>query len=71
MNDWWEENLMYSYQDQLSLPYVLWKNNAKPLLLNETEFNESNEFNHSNRLKGSVWNNKLFGRIEKHNISSL
>ena len=23
---WWEENLRWSYQDQLSLPYVLWKN---------------------------------------------
>lgn len=24
--DWWQENLRWSYQDQLSLPYVLWKN---------------------------------------------
>ncbi len=23
--DWWEENLKWTYQDQLSLPYVLWK----------------------------------------------
>lgn len=23
--DWWEENLRWSFQDQLSLPYVLWK----------------------------------------------
>ena len=24
--DWWQENLRWTYQDQLSLPYVLWKN---------------------------------------------
>lgn len=29
-NDWWTENVEWSYQDQLSLPYVLWKNNIKP-----------------------------------------
>lgn len=25
--DWWEENQRWSYQDQISFPYVLWKNN--------------------------------------------
>lgn len=25
--DWWRENVRWTYQDQLSLPYVLWKNN--------------------------------------------
>lgn len=29
-NDWWEEINKWSYQDQLSLPYVLWKNNVHP-----------------------------------------
>lgn len=24
--DWWRENVRWSYQDQLSLPYVLWSN---------------------------------------------
>ena len=24
--DWWQENLSWTYQDQLSLPYVLWGN---------------------------------------------
>ncbi len=24
--DWWQENIIWTYQDQLSLPYVLWKN---------------------------------------------
>lgn len=28
--DWWAENVEWSYQDQLSLPYVLWKNNIHP-----------------------------------------
>lgn len=25
--EWWQENLHWTYQDQLSLPFVLWKNN--------------------------------------------
>ena len=25
-SEWWNENLKWTYQDQLSLPYVLWKN---------------------------------------------
>ena len=28
--DWWAENEKWSYQDQLSLPYVLWKHDVKP-----------------------------------------
>jgi hypothetical protein len=47
----------------LSLPYVLWKNNTTPNLLNEKEKNNSNN---SNNLKGSVWDNKLFGTIQQH-----
>ena len=62
MNDWWEENITYSYQDQLSLPYVLWKNNAKPFLLNEKSKDKLED-----KLKGSVWDNKLFGIIQNHN----
>lgn len=29
MNEWWQEFLEYSKRDQISLPYVLWKNNIK------------------------------------------
>lgn len=29
MNDWWHEFLQYSRRDQISFPYVLWKNNIK------------------------------------------
>ena len=29
-DDWWHEILTRSVQDQLSLPYVLWKHNVKP-----------------------------------------
>ena len=29
-NDWWTENEKWSYQDQLSLPYVLWKHDVTP-----------------------------------------
>ena len=60
LNDWWEENIHYSYQDQISLPYVLWKNNKTPFLLNDNNFIKKN-------MKGSIWNNKLFGIIRNHN----
>ena len=59
-NDWWEEIINYSYQCQLSLPYVLWKNNKTPFLLNDKNFIKKHK-------KGSVWNNKLFGLIYNHN----
>jgi hypothetical protein len=29
-DDWWQHNLKYSYQDQISYPYVLWKHKMKP-----------------------------------------
>lgn len=29
-DDWWLHNLMFSYQDQISWPYVLWLNGTKP-----------------------------------------
>ncbi len=39
-NDWWIENLKYSFQDQISYPYVLWKNNILPdYVINENVFN--------------------------------
>ena len=28
--DWWEHNVKYSFQDQISYPYILWKHNKKP-----------------------------------------
>ena len=47
MNDlfnlWWLNNLEYSYQDQISYPYVLWKKNIKPdYIINENVFNNKN-----------------------------
>lgn len=30
MADWWDEIIKYSYQDQLSFPYVCWKNDFHP-----------------------------------------
>ena len=60
-NDWWQEILKYSYQDQISLPFVLWKNNINPKILNEKEFIKGN----ISKI-GSVWNNKLFGIVRDH-----
>ena len=30
MSQWWEENIKWSFHDQISLPYVFWKNNFEP-----------------------------------------
>ena len=30
MSAWWDENVAWSYQDQLSLPYVCWRNGVRP-----------------------------------------
>jgi len=39
-DDWWIENLKFSYQDQISYPYVLWKNNILPdKIINQNVFN--------------------------------
>jgi hypothetical protein len=37
---WWEHNLQYSYQDQISLPFIIWKSGLKrPMLIEENVFN--------------------------------
>jgi hypothetical protein len=42
-DEWWIHNLKYSYQDQISYPYVLWKFNYKPdYIINENVFNNNN-----------------------------
>ena len=61
LKEWWEEIIKYSFQDQLSYPYVLWKNNIEPYILNGSEFIKG----YSN---GSVWKNKLFGEVYGHNF---
>ena len=39
-DDWWYHNLKYSYQDQISYPYICWKHNRKPdYILNQNIFN--------------------------------
>ena len=35
MEQWWHENIKYSYQDQISLPYVLWKNYYNPSIIDK------------------------------------
>jgi hypothetical protein len=61
MDDWWDEIQKYSYQCQLSLPYVLYKNNIKPFLLNEPAFKKG-----VFRCEGSVLKNKLVGYVRNH-----
>lgn len=39
---WWLHNKKYTYQDQISYPYVLWKMNVTPdYIINENVFNNS------------------------------
>jgi len=57
MNDWWKQTLKYGYQCQISLPYVISKNNVNYKLLNENNFVKGN-------LNGSIWINKLFGKVK-------
>lgn len=57
MNDWWKQTLKYGYQCQISLPYVISKNNINYKLLNENNFVKG-------KLNGSIWINKLFGKVK-------
>ena len=38
MEMWWMHNLNYSYQDQISYPFVLWKTGVTPYVLYENVF---------------------------------
>lgn len=61
MDEWWQENQNFSYQCQISLPYVLNKNNVIPFLLNDPVYIKGRVMG-----IGSVWNNQLFGKVRKH-----
>lgn len=39
MEEWFMENIKYSYQDQVSLPYVLWKNKFIPRIIEKNIHN--------------------------------
>lgn len=46
---WWIQNMQYSYQDQISYTYSLWKKGIKPdYIINEKVFNNPN-FSYSDR----------------------
>jgi hypothetical protein len=36
---WFQENIKYGFQDQISLPFIYWKYNITPHLINENVFN--------------------------------
>lgn len=64
MNDWWNEIIIYSYQCQISLAYILYKYKIKIKLLNEPSFIKGTECGFASR--GSIWNNKLIGYVRCH-----
>ena len=39
MEDWWKEIFVYSYRDQISFPYAMWKNNVSQCDITEIEGN--------------------------------
>lgn len=61
MNDWWNEIQNYSYQCQISLPYILYKNNVRVYNLIENNFVKGQIMG-----SGSVWKNKLVGYVRNH-----
>ncbi len=44
MNEWWEIVKGYSKRDQLSFPFVLWKNKLKPQALNITVYDDDSPY---------------------------
>lgn len=46
---WWEQNLKWSYQDQLSFPFVLWREKLRVETIEENEYNNPyfNILNHN------------------------
>jgi hypothetical protein len=38
-DSWFEENMKHGFQDQISLPYIYWKYDINPYLINENVFN--------------------------------
>lgn len=49
-DDWWNEIKTHTYRDQVSFPYVLWKNNIKQDII----------------IKQNIFNCKLVGKVLKH-----
>ncbi|ARF10005.1 protein of unknown function DUF616 [Indivirus ILV1] len=49
-DDWWNEVTTQTYRDQVSLSYVLWKNNIRPDII----------------IKQNIFKNKLIGNVIKH-----
>ena len=63
MNEWWNEINLYSYQCQISAPYVFYKNNITPFILNEFNFKKT-------YLEGSVWKNNLYGYVKFNHLNN-
>ncbi len=66
MDDWWAQFNTYTKRDQISLPYVLWKNNVPTKIWNWS-FRERNEYFEKYPHKGNIFRNI---RIRLRNIIS-
>lgn len=66
MDDWWAQLQSFTKRDQLSLPYVLWKNNVATKIWNWS-FRERNEYFEKYPHKGTLLRNI---RIRLRNIIS-
>jgi O-antigen biosynthesis protein len=74
MEDWWSEIIEFSNQDQISFPYVVWKNKIKPSVSNiyywnnEYWYKEGN-YHHKVLLTNPSISNNLINKL-KEKISS-
>ncbi|ENA5969516.1 DUF616 domain-containing protein [Escherichia albertii] len=62
MADWWRELVEESQRDQLSLAYVMWKNNKKLDFLDETCRNDNNYFEYEIHKK--YRNRSIFDKLK-------
>lgn len=60
--DWYREFIYWGTQDQLCVDYCFRKHGIQPYILNDKGWTLGN-------IVGSIWLNKLFGRIEPHRVT--
>ena len=76
MEDWWEEILKYTNQDQISYVYVCWKNNFHPSVSdvftwNNKYWNKGEGYQHNTIINDYLTSYNVINNIESKNISLL
>lgn len=81
MDDWWDENIKFTNQDQLSFAYVCWKNDFHPSVArvyywdNKYWAKEEGEYHHNVIFKTPIVSNnlrdKLYGKLKDKNPEDI